>query len=183
VFAYAPLGKSFVLSGRLDGRAARGDVPFYQLPYIDMRGIPAARFQDENAAVAEAELRWNITPRWALIGFAGVGRVWGRGGSFSEADNETSKGRRLPLPDIAAPRLVRRARLRVGAGRSGLLHTSGQCVAVRRLPSRPRVAARADRVFAPCACGFAGCGNRAIRLCWPRDTNKNKHGEIRNCMA
>ena len=92
VFAYAPLGNSFVLSGRLDGRAARGDVPFYQLPYIDMRGIPAARFQDENAAVAEAELRWNITPRWALIGFAGVGRVWGRGGSFSEADNETSKG-------------------------------------------------------------------------------------------
>jgi hypothetical protein len=45
------------------------------------------------AAVAEAELRWNITPCWALIGFAGVGRTWGRFGSFSEADNETSKGR------------------------------------------------------------------------------------------
>jgi hypothetical protein len=83
---YTPVAKEFVLGGRLDGRAARGDVPFYQLPFIDLRGIPAARYQDENAAVAEAELRWNVTPRWALIGFAGVGRAWGTSNSFSEAD-------------------------------------------------------------------------------------------------
>jgi outer membrane protein assembly factor BamA len=92
LFAYTPLGNAFVLGTRLDGRAARGTVPFYQLPYIDMRGIPAGRFQDENVAVAEAELRWNLTPRWALVGFAGVGRRWGRGGSYDDADNETTKG-------------------------------------------------------------------------------------------
>jgi outer membrane protein assembly factor BamA len=92
LFAYMPLGKSLVLGGRLDSRAARGDVPFYQLPYIDLRGIPAVRFQDENAGVAEAELRWNLTPRWAAIGFLGAGRAWGRQTSFSDTPNELSRG-------------------------------------------------------------------------------------------
>jgi hypothetical protein len=30
-FAYAPLGRQFVLGGRADARATRGDVTFYQL--------------------------------------------------------------------------------------------------------------------------------------------------------
>ena len=76
-FGYCLYKKTCILGGRLDARAARGDVPFYQLPFIDLRGIPAARYQDENAGVAEVELRWNATPRWALIGFLGAGRAWG----------------------------------------------------------------------------------------------------------
>jgi hypothetical protein len=92
VYAYTPLGESLVFGGRLDGRAARGDVPFYQMPYIDMRGVPAVRFQDKNVGVAETELRWNITSRWALIGFLGAGRAWGREVDFSDASNEVSKG-------------------------------------------------------------------------------------------
>ncbi len=91
-FAYKPVGKTFVLAGRLDGRAVVGDVPFYQLPYIDMRGIPAARYQDENVAVVETELRWNVTARWALLGFVGVGRAWGRRDGFDDADDEVGKG-------------------------------------------------------------------------------------------
>ena len=91
-FGYAPLSTEFVLGGRLDARAARGDVPFYQLPYIELRGIPAARYQDENTAVAEVELRWNVTPSWALIGFAGTGRTWGRTKNFSDADSANSWG-------------------------------------------------------------------------------------------
>ena len=77
VFGYVPMGGRFVLGGRLDGRRARGDVPFYQLPYIELRGVPAARYQDENTGVAEAELRWNMDSRWAIVGFAGTGRAWG----------------------------------------------------------------------------------------------------------
>lgn len=91
-FGYLPAGKEFVLAARLDMRSARGDVPFYQLPYIDMRGIPAVRYQDENMALAEFELRWNITPRWALVGFAGSGRTWGTATSFPDGDTEGSFG-------------------------------------------------------------------------------------------
>jgi hypothetical protein len=50
-------------------------VPFYQLPFIDMRGIPAVRYQDDEVALLEAELRWNVTPRWAFVGFLGSGHA------------------------------------------------------------------------------------------------------------
>jgi len=102
-FSYFPLAREFVLGIRADGRAARGDVPFYQLPFIELRGIPVARYQDENAGVAEAELRWNVTPRWALIGFLGAGRAWGSSTNFSEAD--TAKAWGLGFRYLVARRL------------------------------------------------------------------------------
>jgi hypothetical protein len=83
--SYFPLSKAWILGLRADARAARGEVPFYQLPFIEMRGIPFFRYQNENVALAEAEVRWNITPRWALVGFAGTGKAdesasaWGLG--------------------------------------------------------------------------------------------------------
>jgi hypothetical protein len=92
VFAYTPVGKTLVLGGRLDGRAARGDVPFYMQPFLDMRGMAAARYQDQNTALAEVEARWSVTPRWGLIGFVGAGRAWGNKLSFDEATSEVSKG-------------------------------------------------------------------------------------------
>lgn len=91
-FAYYPLGKSWVAGGRLDTRTADGDVPFYQLPFLDMRGLPAARYQDQHTGLAELELRWNVNPRWALIGFAGAGRAWGKRDDFKQADTIVSKG-------------------------------------------------------------------------------------------
>lgn len=91
-FAYFPIGQSLVLGTRIDGRAARGDVPFYMLPFVDLRGVPAARLQDQNTGVAEAELRWDLTSRWALIGFVGAGRAWGTHDGFSDAPTAVTKG-------------------------------------------------------------------------------------------
>lgn len=76
-FVFTPIGSELVLGTRLDARAARGDAPFYQLPFIDLRGIPKGRYQDDNVGAAELELRWNATRRWALIGFLGTGKAWG----------------------------------------------------------------------------------------------------------
>jgi hypothetical protein len=92
VFTYVPVTETFVGAFRIDGRTARGDVPFYQLPFIEMRGVPAARYQDENAGVLEAEGRYYVTPRWIAVAFAGVGRAWGRNSGFNDVDNVTSKG-------------------------------------------------------------------------------------------
>lgn len=91
-FGYWPLGKSFVLGARGDTKAAAGTVPFYLLPYIDLRGVPALRLQDEHTAVVETELRWNVDARWALVGFVGGGRAWGATTSFSEGTSTFSKG-------------------------------------------------------------------------------------------
>ncbi|QJR14324.1 BamA/TamA family outer membrane protein [Usitatibacter palustris] len=92
IFAYFPIEKKFVIGARIDGRAARGDVPFYQLPFIDMRGIPAARYQDENTGVLETEVRWNVTPRWSLVGFIGASRAWGKDTNFKDAGTAVAKG-------------------------------------------------------------------------------------------
>src|SRR4029450_13167271 len=87
-----PIGRSFVLAGRIDGRAANGSVPFYMLPFVDLRGVPVARLQDRRTAVVEAELRWNIDPRWALVGFVGAARAWGTTASFDEGTDSVAKG-------------------------------------------------------------------------------------------
>jgi hypothetical protein len=50
------------------------------------------RYQDYRTAVAEAELRWDFTPRWAAVGFAGMGRAWGRRTSFDNASNVVTHG-------------------------------------------------------------------------------------------
>jgi hypothetical protein len=92
-YGYLPFGgHRFVLGGRADVRWANGDIPFYRLPYIDLRGIGSARYQDTRAATLETELRWNLTPRWAVVGFVGAGRTWGRHNDFGEAPSQVSKG-------------------------------------------------------------------------------------------
>lgn len=91
-YGYWPLGRRVVVGGRADTRWANGDIPFYRLPYIDLRGIGSARYQDTRVAVLETELRWNLTPRWALIGFVGAGRTWGRHNSFGEGSSEVANG-------------------------------------------------------------------------------------------
>jgi hypothetical protein len=90
-YDWNPLG-DFVLGLRGDARLSSGDVPFYAQPYIVLRGVPAVRYQDKNALVAEAELRWNATPRWALVGFAGLGKAYGRRQAWSEADTVFAGG-------------------------------------------------------------------------------------------
>lgn len=89
---YWPLGERLVLGARADLRSVDGGVPFYRLPYIDLRGVPSARYQDDNAGVLESELRWNVTRRWAGVGFLGAGRAWGERAGFGDASTVVSKG-------------------------------------------------------------------------------------------
>lgn len=54
---------------------AGDDTPFYALPYVTLRGVPVLRYQGDSAASFEGEVRWNFVPRWALVGFGGVGQA------------------------------------------------------------------------------------------------------------
>ena len=76
-----PLSKSWVLGLRLDGDFSDGEIPFYMLPFVNLRGIPAMRYQGKHVLTTEAELRWDFTPRWSMVGFAGAG--WTSHDSFS----------------------------------------------------------------------------------------------------
>ena len=90
-FAWHPVG-DFVLGLRGDARLSRGDVPFFAQPYVSLRGVPAARYQDRNAVVLEGEARWNVTPRWALVAFGGAGKAYGRRQSWDQAETVGAGG-------------------------------------------------------------------------------------------
>ncbi len=52
------------------------DAPFYMLPYLTMRGLPAAKYQGQKVLAFETEQRYDIVPRWSVVGFVGTGRTF-----------------------------------------------------------------------------------------------------------
>ncbi|HNS18278.1 MAG TPA: hypothetical protein PKH94_03640 [Bacteroidales bacterium] len=52
------------------------DAPFYMLPYLTMRGLPAAKYQGQKILSFETEQRFDFTPRWSVVGFVGTGRTY-----------------------------------------------------------------------------------------------------------
>lgn len=69
---YYPIAKKLIGGLRLEGEQAFGNPPFYLLPGINLRGIPAARYQGKTSIVTEAELRWDVYRRWSLMGYGGL---------------------------------------------------------------------------------------------------------------
>lgn len=76
VYGYFPLHPNVIAGLRYEMQQVFGDVPFYLEPYIDLRGVPVARYQANIFSVAEAEVRWDIAKRWSVIGFAGGGKAY-----------------------------------------------------------------------------------------------------------
>ena len=70
---WVPVRPDWVLGLRADGAFSGGDIPFYMLPRVDLRGISLSRYQGQHTLTTEAELRWDFTPRWSILGFAGMG--------------------------------------------------------------------------------------------------------------
>lgn len=80
IYYFTPMTNTFVLGLRGDVETINGDpgdIPFYMYPYVNLRGIPVMRYQGESVGVAEAELGWNFTSRWTVLGFGGAGRTTG----------------------------------------------------------------------------------------------------------
>jgi hypothetical protein len=87
------VAESLALGLRLDASFVDGEIPFYALPYIEIRGIPALRYQGENVVTAEAQAAWNIHPRWQVIGFAGAGQATNKTGDLgSDAETHPAYG-------------------------------------------------------------------------------------------
>ena len=74
---YKQVHERLVLAGRFDSSTSFGDVPFFALPTLQARGVPAARYQNEYAISSEVQARWRAYKRWSLIGFVGLGWIDG----------------------------------------------------------------------------------------------------------
>jgi hypothetical protein len=70
---YHTLHERVVLGVRMDGRFTWNGTPFYALPFVDLRGIPAMRYQGQYAGEGELELRVRAWKRFSVIGFVGAG--------------------------------------------------------------------------------------------------------------
>src|SRR6478736_1584364 len=73
---FLPLAPKLFLGLKGQVTATYGDPPFFLQPYIQLRGAPAMRYQGEEVAQAEAELRWQFWQRFSVVGFAGTGKAW-----------------------------------------------------------------------------------------------------------
>ena len=80
--------------------AFRGDVkaitsgfaPFWEVPFIDLRGIPVLRYQGEVTTVGEVEGRWDFNPRWSINGFVGAGRAADNLSDIENASTRLTRG-------------------------------------------------------------------------------------------
>jgi hypothetical protein len=70
---YRPLSEAWFFGIRATARTSSDGTPFFLRPFVSLRGVPAMRYQAEQAGEVEAELRWQFHPRYSLVGFAGTG--------------------------------------------------------------------------------------------------------------
>jgi hypothetical protein len=82
----------WVLGGRFAANSKLGDIPFYTKPYVQLRGVPVLKYQDNNILSFEAEADWNVYKRWHLIGFAGIGGAFPKYNNISEGNSVVSGG-------------------------------------------------------------------------------------------
>jgi hypothetical protein len=93
---YWTLAEKFVLGFRMqyDGVSSTGDgrLPVYVPPAIQLRGIPAGRYQGNNVAVSEVQLDYKFNFRWKVSAFLGAGRAAQEFSDLGDAATRVSKG-------------------------------------------------------------------------------------------
>ena len=83
---YHPVNQKWTPKMRIETILATGDIPFYAKPYVNLRGVPFLRYQGEIITVAETEQLYNLTPRWGLVGFTGIGAAFHSFGKLDSSD-------------------------------------------------------------------------------------------------
>jgi hypothetical protein len=91
-FGYLPLASNLTGGLRVEGAHSAGDIPFYLQPFINMRGVPAMRYQGKATMLTEGELRWDFLYRWSAITFSGLGKAFDEWADFGSANWVVSYG-------------------------------------------------------------------------------------------
>ena len=74
---YLPVIEKRWSSGfRIEGQIGTGNLPFYALPFLTLRGIPAMRYQGKYTALFETEQSIMLNRRWGIVVFAGYGHTF-----------------------------------------------------------------------------------------------------------
>jgi hypothetical protein len=89
---FVPISRKVSLGLRGEGSANFGNGPFYMKPYVSLRGAPIMRYQGDEAAEVEAEVRWQCWQRWSLVGFVGGGAAWNQFERFKSSQTLVTGG-------------------------------------------------------------------------------------------
>jgi hypothetical protein len=73
VLSFHKLSDKSTLGLRLDFSGVDERPPFFAVPFVKLRGIPALRYQNKIAGAVEVEGRYLIRPAWEVSAFAGLG--------------------------------------------------------------------------------------------------------------
>ncbi|MCK5137429.1 MAG: hypothetical protein KAR19_16715 [Bacteroidales bacterium] len=76
---------SWLVTGlRAELQSSWGEIPFFAKPYVNLRGIPALRYQNYSTLTFETEERFNLTGRWSLTLFGGFAKAFNPEVDFGE---------------------------------------------------------------------------------------------------
>ena len=89
---YTPVAPRAVVALRTRLQSASDGTPFFDLPYLDMRGFARDRYQSRNTLSVSADWRYMFAPRWGVAAFAEVGRFAPTLKALSDGRTITSYG-------------------------------------------------------------------------------------------
>jgi hypothetical protein len=74
-FQFFQTTQKLVSGFRFSTKLQFGDAPFYTEPFINLRGVPMARYQGTQTYVVETEQRYDFTKRWSGVFFGGLAKA------------------------------------------------------------------------------------------------------------
>lgn len=92
VMHFRPLADSWFFGARATARTSADGTPFFLRPFVTLRGVQALRYQGEQAAEVEAELRWQLHPRFSAVAFGGAGVARSKVPGSDSKENVVSGG-------------------------------------------------------------------------------------------
>lgn len=96
---YYSMNDDLVLAGRGDLNLSTGSTPFFDMPYLHLRGFPYSKYIDKQSASVQAEARYQLSKKWAVNLFGGLGWI-------SEKPKDLFQGDTIPTGGFGARYLV-----------------------------------------------------------------------------
>jgi len=92
LIGWVPLAHNVTLGAKGNYARSSSETPFFLRPFVQLRGVPAMRYQGDQMASAEVEARWQFYGRWSVVAFGGVGTTHTDRDGFSATQNVGSGG-------------------------------------------------------------------------------------------
>ncbi len=80
-------GESWSAGAKVRLEGVTSNAPFFMAPAVDLRGVQYGRYQGDTALSLEAELRRQLTDRWAVVAFGGYGETFVNSSKLYQAES------------------------------------------------------------------------------------------------